>query len=158
MGKTPKFSNPPVVETVLGVQFPEIEGFRAVHFGLYWETLRDRYPELSDQPRLEPVRERFPRAPMIPGPRFELLQRMPPGRVWYTATSGSELIQLQPDRFLFNWRRRSPDEPYPSYETNSKTFFDEFDRFRQFCRAETYGAHSRDLRSDVSESYRSSTG
>lgn len=36
----PKYANPPVVETVLGVQFPELRGFKSVHFGLYWEADR----------------------------------------------------------------------------------------------------------------------
>ena len=133
MGDTPKYKNPPVVETVLGVQFPELEGFRATHFGLYWDSLRTRYPEVTDQSRLDPVQERFPR-PLIPQPQLQVMRQMPLGRVWLTAKSESELIQVQSDRFLFNWRRRDSEGEYPSYENNSAKFFEEFDGFRQFCR------------------------
>ena len=31
-GKTPRFRKPPVVETVIGVQFPEFPDFRSIHF------------------------------------------------------------------------------------------------------------------------------
>lgn len=129
----PRYSKPPVVETVMSVQFPELAGFRAVHFGLYWETLRNRYPNFADQPRLDPIREeRFPR-PLLPAlPRVQLLQQFPLNRMWFTSISGSELIQLQPDRFLFNWREC--EDEYPSYKGNSKTFFEEFDAFCRFCK------------------------
>ena len=133
VGGTPKYKNPPVVETVLGVQFPELEGFRATHFGLYWDSLRSRYPEVADQARLDPVQERFPR-PLIPQPQLQVMRQLPLGRLWLTAESGAELIQVQSDRFLFNWRRRDSESEYPSYETNSKMFFKELDGFRQFCR------------------------
>lgn len=133
MAATPKFKNPPVVETVLGVQFPQLEGFRATHFGLYYESLRGRFPTVTDQPRLDPVRERFPRPPLLPMPRVQILTETKPGRVWFTADPPSELIQLQADRFLFNWRQRDNQE-YPSYGTNSKVFLKEFGLFREFCR------------------------
>lgn len=133
MPGNPKYRKPPVVETVMGVQFPEIDGFRAVHFGLFWETLRDRYPKITDQPRLKPVREVFPRRPALPEFEFRATPKYPVDRVWFEAASASELIQLQPDRFLFNWRQRK-DEPYPSYEQNSNTFFSDFAAFCTFCR------------------------
>lgn len=136
MANNQKYKKPPVVETIFGVQFPELEDFRGVHFGLYWQTLRDRYPKWEDQPRLSPLRiEKFPRPPIVQDPRLQLLQGMPLNRVWFTAKSDSELIQLQPDRFLFNWREHGNE--YPSYERNSKMFFREFEAFSQFCRDQT---------------------
>lgn len=136
VAETPKYSNPPVVETVMGVQFPEIEGFRAAHFGLYWKTIADRYPKASDKPRLDPAREVFHRYPINPTPRLQFMQRSQPDRVWFTSESESKLVQLQPDRFHFNWRRGSEDKPYPSYDKNSDVFFSEFESFRQFCESQ----------------------
>ena len=121
-----------MVETVLGVQFPEIKGFHAGHFGRYWNLLGDRYPDVADQARLDLAQERFPRPPLVQS-RVQLLNQPPLGRVWFTASSKSELIQLQPDRFHFNWRRKELNEPYPSYQTNSRIFFDAFDAFLLFC-------------------------
>jgi len=136
VASNPTYAKPPMVETVIGVQFPEISGFRAAHFGLYWDTIRKDFPTATDQPRLEPNRERFPRLPAIPVPRFQIMQRTPADRVWFTAESAAELIQLQPDRFLFNWRRRGRNGEYPTYKSNSETFFKEFARFREFCIAQ----------------------
>lgn len=111
MTGNPKYNNPPVVETVIGVQFPELRGFHAAHFGLYWETIRDRYAKVENRPTLEPDRERFPRQPIPLLPAIQALQRMPTNRVWFTDTSDSQLIQLQSDRFLFNWRQREGGYP-----------------------------------------------
>ena len=131
---TPKFNNPPVAETVIGVQFPELVGFRAAHFGLYWQTIKDRYPKTVDQGRLPSALERFPRNIELAAPHVRLSPRTTPERVWYVAPSDSDLIQVQPDRFLFNWRRRTDvPEPYFSYRVNSRKFVDEFGKFGRFC-------------------------
>jgi len=130
--KNPKYNKPPVVETVLGVQFPEIAAFGNVHFGLYWETIRQRYPKPpQDQPRIAWAVETFPHRLLPAGLNLRLSDQVPQ-RMWFTAESGSELIQLQPDRFHFNWRGEE-GKPYPSYRVNSRKFFDEFERFEAFC-------------------------
>lgn len=131
VGDTPKYKKPPVVETVIGVQFPELRGFHSGHFGLYWREIQDRYPRCEEKDRLGPAAEPFPRK-AVSGPALQVGPARVPNRMWYVATSGSELIQVQPDRYLFNWRER-PGEGYSSYEQNSQTFLQEFDGFRRFC-------------------------
>lgn len=131
--KTPKFRNPPVVETVIGVQFPEFPGFRSIHFGLYWGKIKDRYPRFEDKPRLGVIHESFPPKPSLPEPRIMLSPAHFPQRVWYMADPDSELIQLQPDRYVCNWRERE-GEDYPSFERNCSVFLREYDGFCQFCR------------------------
>lgn len=133
--KSPKYKKPPVVETVLGVQFPEIAEFGNVHFGLYWETIRERYPKPpQDQPRIAWAVETFPYRPLPAGLNLRLSDRGPQ-RMWFTAESESELIQVQPDRFHFNWRGEE-GKPYPSYRANSRKFFDEFAGFEAFCKGQ----------------------
>jgi hypothetical protein len=39
----PKFNRPPVVETVLGVEFAQLIRWGIPHFGLYWATIRNEY-------------------------------------------------------------------------------------------------------------------
>jgi uncharacterized protein (TIGR04255 family) len=129
---TPKFDKPPVVETVIGVQFPELAGFRTPHFGLYWQTIQSEYQKVEDRPRLDEAVELFPRN-IVPKHGFRISGRVLPDRVWYTAQSGSELIQLQPNRFLFNWRRQEPTDSYQSYEKSSSKFLGEFENFCRFC-------------------------
>lgn len=133
----PSFRNPPVVETALSVQFENLRAFRTTHFGQFYTLVRERFPITEDKPRLEPVTESFP-----PLPRMPVLRIAPdsggPGRVWFRDSAGCTLLQVQPDRFGFNWCRNG-DVEYPRYASNQPRMFDEFDRFRAFCRTEGLG-------------------
>ena len=137
MTSTPKYRKPPVIETVLGVQFQELDGFRAAHFGLYWKLISDEFTKFEDKPRLPPVVERFPRNVVVPQAGLQFAARSIPDRVWYVGRSDDEVIQVQPDRFFFNWRRR--EEPYPTFKTNSTKFLDKLEEFSSFCEQEKLG-------------------
>jgi uncharacterized protein (TIGR04255 family) len=128
----PSFRDPPVVETVLSIQFDEFRDFRTTHFGRYHSTIIERFPISEDKPRLQPVRETFPLRPRVPA--FQIgPDEGRPCRVWFRdAPDGGVMLQLQPDRFAFNWCRRE-GEKYPRYDSNRPRFFDEFDRFREFA-------------------------
>ena len=39
----PDFSSPPVVETVLSVQFDRLKAAHSAHFGLYWREVLSRF-------------------------------------------------------------------------------------------------------------------
>lgn len=132
--QTPKYDNPPVVETVIGVQFPELPRFGACHFGLFWKTLDERFSRVEDKPRAGKIAEEFPHKTVIPQGLF-VQQSTLPDRVWYVSEDDSDLIQVQPNRFIYNWRRRPKNEErYTSFEDNSKKFSQEFEAFRGFCR------------------------
>lgn len=135
----PSFACPPVVETALGIQFHELADFKSVHFGLFYDTVRVEFPFVEDKPKIPQIIEKFPPKPAIPGLRFE-----PPGnpqRVWLLDTQeGPHLLQLQPDRFGFNWRTTSEGVAYPSYSEYSVKFLGHFDRFVRFCEAEHLGS------------------
>lgn len=129
----PSFSNPPVVESVLGIQFGELKGFNTTHFGLFYQEITDRYPVVEIQPRLEPIIESFPVRVMVP--RFKLATTPRTERVLFKdAEDASELVQIQPDRFGFNWRKPGEKEAlYPRYPENSRRCLEEFRRFVEFC-------------------------
>lgn len=128
----PKFDSPPVVETALGIQFVELPGFNTTHFGLFHEEIRDRYAVAVDQPRLNPIIETFPKTARTP--HFNIRTAPRPERVWFKdSLDGSRLVQLQPDRFGFNWRKADEEAQYPSYSVNSQLCLDEFRVFTAFC-------------------------
>jgi uncharacterized protein (TIGR04255 family) len=54
-------------------------------------------------------------------------------RCWFLDQRGANLIQLQPDRFVRNWRQTdiSP-EPYPRYRNLKANFETEWDNFNGF--------------------------
>ena len=131
----PSFKNPPVVETALSIQFNEIAGFNNTHFGLFHqEEIKSDYPNVREQPRLERIIERFP-GPMFSGrPRFQFENVVVPQRMWFVNEADTELIQLQPDRIVFNWRRKEDDRSdYPRYAANGPKCIGALSSFAKFC-------------------------
>jgi len=54
--------------------------------------------------------------------RIELVQDVQHPRLWFLNEDGSELVQFQRDRLVHNWRRTTPEEPYPHYENLRPAF------------------------------------
>src|SRR4051794_17684467 len=45
----PDYDDPPVVETVLGVQFAPLQGWGVPHYGLFWTEIKSEYPSFQIQ-------------------------------------------------------------------------------------------------------------
>ena len=133
----PDFASPPVVEVLLGVQFDSVDGLNSPRLGLLWSTFRDRFPRVEERPPLDPIVEQ-PSGPSYPlvQLRLEALNRFPSPRLWFLNESGTELIQVQHDRFVHNWRKIGEADSYPRYERIRQTFMEELERFREFINAE----------------------
>jgi uncharacterized protein (TIGR04255 family) len=128
----PEFSRPPVIETVLGVQFRPVANFSIPHFGLFWAKIRDKYPGYEVQPPLGPVIEEFGEGQWKNvGVNIELMQ-IPEVRCWFKDSSGKQLIQLQRDRFLFNWRKVKDEDMYPRYDNIEPRFAETWNEFCSF--------------------------
>ncbi len=137
----PDFENPPVIETVLSVQFQPLSQMRAAHFGLFWNQIRDRYPTTEERPALDPVVERFPEpVKRRLGVHLPILETPPLPRVWFIHRSQNELLQVQTDRFIRNWRKTSGGDAYPHYETVKQWFDQDFLEFQDFASREKLGA------------------
>lgn len=134
----PDFTNPPVIETVLGVQFAPLP-LLVPHYGLYWSKIRARFPETETQPPLGQVVEHFGTPLSPPTVGIELLTQ-PEVRCWFIDESRTGLIQLQRDRFLQNWRKVTGDEAYPRYRTLRPRFTEEWQNFCQFLQEQGLGA------------------
>ena len=136
----PDFERPPLVEVVLSVQFAELGGYRTLHAGLLWERkFREAYPEFSEHAPLDPVFETFgSRSPAEP--RFEIRQLAGPPvpRVWLINPDKTELIQIQADRFVHNWRKVGRAD-YPRYEHLKDRFFERLRQVEAFAESEGIG-------------------
>jgi uncharacterized protein (TIGR04255 family) len=116
----------------LAVQFERLDALRTVDLGLIRELYRDRYPRCEEMPPLNPIVERFgSRAPIGSEVQIEVLSGPPMPRLWFLDSGGSGLIQVQPDRFAYNWRARE-GEAYPRYPEVRERFLREFELFRGF--------------------------
>src|SRR2546422_7857982 len=133
-GRPITFEEPPVVETVHGVEFTPLEGFRVPHFGLYWQAIRGEYPTTEVKPPIASAIERFGvEAQGTEAIELEILRGEPPLRCWFINEAQGRLIQLQWDRFLHNWRKAG--DPYPRYPETKRIFAAEWDRFQTFLRS-----------------------
>ena len=140
----PDFSNPPVVEVALAVQFEPLTELRTPQIGLLWANFRDRFPKIEEHPPLDPMMERFGApGPPKPSVHFEMMRRPPVPRCWFVSADGTELIQIQQDRFAHNWRKTSASgEPveYARYKHIRAGFRDELHDFAKFVTLEQLGA------------------
>lgn len=128
----PRYENPPVIESALGIQFSEPIGFNSATFGLYYTTIRDRFPIVDEQARLLTITETFPKRLVVPHVKLSAVP-VPPQRMWFKdSQEGRRLIQLQADRFVFNWRKHA-GEPYTSYFDNVAICLSEFKGFVRVC-------------------------
>ncbi len=128
---TPKFKRPPVIETLLGVQFGPLRSFSIPHFGLFWSQIRSQYPHQEMKPPLGPEVEDFGMS-VTPGGVQVMLTTEPDARCWFIDSSQTQLIQLQRDRFIRNWRKVTGEETYPEYAVLKPRFEQDWTRFLHF--------------------------
>jgi len=131
------FTDPPVVEAALGIQFSPLSGWAIPHFGLLWESYRQDFPAFEDQMPLPPKTEVFDTSHRR-GPSFELLSR-PAARCWFIDRDRGLLIQVQNGRFIQNWRKEKATKSYPKYEKTRSTFSRDWDRFTDFLKGQRLG-------------------
>jgi uncharacterized protein (TIGR04255 family) len=135
-GPLPEFARPPIDEVVIGVQFEPLAELHAAHLGIYWSLIRKRYPTAEEQVPLPPQMELETPAPPLPiairpGPLFP--------RHWFLDPTKNELIQVQRDRFLRNWRQITGNEGYPRFHYLIAKFKEEWEGFQDFLEQERLG-------------------
>src|SRR6266849_294282 len=136
----PDFARPPVNEVYLSVQFEPISDFRAAHLGLFWERLRPGFVRIEDQPPLPHQLEVFGvKQPAEQSVQLRLLQRPDPPRCWYVKDDERHLVQLQADRFIYNWRKVKDDDEYPRYPNVRRAFAAELRKLEAFLTEEKLG-------------------
>ena len=136
----PAYDRPPVVETILGVQFERLPRFKMAHLGGFWKTLDTHdWPTVSDAPPLEPQFERFADFAKwtTQGIQLRLTKDLSP-RLQIRNSDGDRMIQVQNGRVHFNWLGQAQGQ-YPHYEEVRKGFLWTLDRFTQFLAQEDLG-------------------
>lgn len=111
---TVKFNHPPLVEVAFRVEF-EAPEFSSVHFGLYWETIRDKFPlQFDKSPNIE-YSNFFPIPPLR--------------RVWFLSKDKRRLIQLQDNHFSYTWSHEDGEE-YPHFEKIFPEFLEQWNHLK----------------------------
>ncbi len=133
-----KLERAPIIEVVCGFGFPPIEGLDPISAGAYWKTISAQFPAHQILPAVTDV------------VGFQVAHSLPQ-RALLTSRDDEQVIQIQADRFYFNWRKRAGT--YPRF-TGAGGVLDlglkEFARFAGYCE-ETFGARPQPQRVDLSK-------
>lgn len=134
----PHFENPPLTEVAISVQFDSLPDLQAPQIGLLWSKFRERFPKTEQHSPLGPVIEKF-EPPSHPQIQLQISNAPPMPRCWFLNEAGSELIQVQLDRFTHNWRKTKQKDEYPRYDHIKKQFSKELTEFCKFLNKEKLG-------------------
>lgn len=127
----PKFDSPPVVETVLSVQFAQLEGWSAAYVGQYWkEYLDQRWTVVKEVPRLHDQFEKFGAEKEWATSRVRIQETWETPRVQIVTADDQRMIQIQNSRLVQNWRKRAGI--YPTYQVLRPEFKELLTGFMHF--------------------------
>lgn len=135
----PDYERPPVVETILGVQFDRLPRLKNAHLGAFWKLLdRGEWPVVADAVPLPPQFERFdPTSGWARAIQLQLTQD-PASRLQIKNRDGDRMIQVQNGRLHFNWLGKGGG-PYPRYERVQSDFAPLLEQFKRFLSDESVG-------------------
>jgi uncharacterized protein (TIGR04255 family) len=135
------FRAPPVAEVVVGVQFNSLEGFLSPHLGLVWERFKHDFPNIEERPPLAPTFETFgPQPQFFPAISMHIPFGADMPRVLFINKDRTQLLQVQKDRFLHNWRKVESGGDYPRFERMLEVFEQGFNTFAGAIAKENIGA------------------
>lgn len=140
---TPKFRKPPVVELALGVQFKPLASFNTLQAMSWRESIKGQFSKVQEQPELPDLVE-VPDLGEIKM-QMKMVQGPQPLRYWYLNESETELVQVQRNRFVYNWRKKSDADQYPSYDEMKARVEERLKAFMAFIVAEKLGEFVPDI-------------
>jgi uncharacterized protein (TIGR04255 family) len=98
----PRLKDPPILEVICGFFFPALSGLDPILVGKYWAEHKEGHGFPNRQ--LKP--------PVADRPGFFFGDEVGPLRSWLVSASDEYVLQIQPDRFYFNWRKRKGEYPH----------------------------------------------
>lgn len=113
----PSYRRPPLVETVYSFLFDAVDELSNAHLGAFWAERKNEWPKVRHAVPIAPEREWFGETKLwnMPVMRFELSNN-PAARVVMLNEAETKMVQVQQDRFTFNWLRGRAEGEYPRYE------------------------------------------
>lgn len=121
MSTTLEFSNAPVIEVILGSQFEGVT-FESKSIFDFYNSVKENFPDIQENPPLAALIEN------IDSPSETRIISGFTSRKFFINNSQNKLIQIQPDRFLFNWRKTNNEEEYPHFDSVFSEFIGIFNQ------------------------------
>jgi len=135
----PIFDHPPLIETIIGVQFAEIPHLTSAHFGWYWREFLDKsWDKTQEALRLPDQFETFGEPSWkMPVTQLSASLTPSPDRLQFINADDDRVIQIQNTRFLYNWRKK--ESVYPSFQDLYPEFTSKLNKFREFLQVASLG-------------------
>lgn len=134
----PNFKAPPLVEALLSIQFEPLPHLDVFQIGRLWALFREDYPKHEIQPMLAAQFETF-EPPVTEELMFPPGTDSPSARCWFLSEDETALVQVQMDRLILNWRKKSSQHDYPRYERMRQRLEHAMSMFAEFLRTEQIG-------------------
>lgn len=121
-----KLENAPIAEVVIGVQFGQ-SLITNKHIFNFFQDKKSLYPNITEDKILPAI---------IEDPEGESERKVLQGfhtRKFLINSKNTKLIQLQPDKLLFNWRKTTDEQEYPHFYNVLKEFFEIYNGLKKYC-------------------------
>ena len=122
----PSVERPPLNEVACDLKFDPLPEFKVPYIGLFWERISEAFPRIEHQ---QPIG--WPKAGQ------DILVPFP--RIWFLDSKRQTFIQIQEDRFSYNWRKTGDSESYPRFSKILPIFQENFDLFCYFINEKGLG-------------------
>ena len=133
-----EFARPPVDEVVFSVLFKSLDMLLAPHLGTIWQEFKkEGFLEVVEQPPVMPTIENLSRSNQDPELQLSNVPNF--SRIWFIHEQQYHIIQVQRDRFTFNWRKIEPDQKYPGFTAIFERFAKLYSRFQEIVRSMEVG-------------------
>jgi uncharacterized protein (TIGR04255 family) len=126
------YEKPPVVETAFRFTYPPIKGWNVFHLGLFWARLRKRYQFAEARLPVGSVEIDDLDFKLGPETRLDAL----PLRSFLLDSSKNQLLQVQLNAFIRNWRAVEEQHKYCHYSDLKPMFQEDWETYRAFLKDE----------------------
>lgn len=125
------YKNPPLVEVAISVQFEPPKTLTLAHLGAFWATQKKSLPNVRAIQAIPTTTEPFGGQGAWLPPSLQLaLSNEPDCRLQMTSANDEWMCQLQRNRIVINWRKRS--ELYPRFSATRERFFESWKAWTSF--------------------------
>lgn len=115
------YDSPPLVEVAMSIQFDPPKGLNQAHLGAFWVTQKDSLPNVRVVQPIVSANEVFGNQGQWLPPSLQLaLTNEPDCRLQMTSLDDQWMGQVQRDRLVINWRKRSTQ--YPRFDATWNRF------------------------------------
>jgi uncharacterized protein (TIGR04255 family) len=128
------FRKPPLVETVIGLQFELLGGFRSHHYGWFWsQHLKSNgWKPVADEAALPVYSEVFDDVNLNLDEPIDSDESTTVLRFKLRSEDNIRTIQLQPDKLYLSWNRSKPNSPtFADIHRDFESIFLSFQKFTQ---------------------------